>query len=111
MQQFNLEDPYERYILFSAIAIAITYLIYVIEKIRKYIKNKKIKKYNYQKNKRQKENKEAASRWKAKTINQPDPEMFSNEPLTYEKAEELKTKAYNRKYHDFIQAQWDELNK
>ncbi len=73
--------------------------------------NKKIKqpkgfkKYKYRKNERIDLNKQATSRWKAKTKNKLDPEMFSNEPLTYEKAGQLKTKAYNRKYHDYIQAQ------
>lgn len=65
---------------------------------------KGFKKYKYRKNERQLQNEAAAKRWKQKTKSYRDTGMISNEPLDYEKAKNLK-------YHDYIQAQWDELNK
>lgn len=93
--------------IFFFIAALIIYLIIrFIKAIQEGHKRRIYRSYNYQKRKREKENRIARKRFQEKTgtNNNYDPEMFSNEPLDFEKAENLKYKAY-------IQAQWDEINK
>lgn len=91
----------------NEISIYATFIVFIIGLIIWIVPKKdKTKNWNYRKIQRKEENKKAAEKYKNRV--QPykgyDPEMFSNEPLDFEKAK-------NMKYRAYTQAQWDELKK
>ncbi|MBO4857889.1 MAG: hypothetical protein J5527_05195 [Treponema sp.] len=103
LENFEYIDPeYADYYFLTIILIVLLIVIFtkVIQIIINYIKErqneKKSKKWNYRVIKRKKENIKAKQKYKEKV--QPyknyDPEMFSNEPLDFEKAGNLKYKAH-----------------
>lgn len=81
------------------IIITILFIMISINKIR-------MKIYEYKISRPTKEQIKRKEEWKRKLNqkNKIDPEMFSNEPLDYEKAK-------NMKYRAYTQAQWNELKK
>lgn len=101
---FDIEyiDPAEADFYFGIILFIIVTIIFIMININKI----RIKYYEYKINKPSKNQLKRQKEWKRKlnTKNKIDPEMFSNEPLDYEKAK-------NMKYKGYTQAQWDELKK
>ena len=98
----NIEyiDPAEADFYFGVILFMIVTIVFIMININKI----RMKIYENRINKPTKEQLKRKREWKRKIKekNKIDPEMFSNEPLDYEKTKNLK-------YKDYIEQQWKEL--
>ncbi len=98
-KNINFDDAYILFVIIVIIAGLIKYIYLYIQDKKQ---NNSFIKYNYRKKRRKKQSQKAIKQYNE--YKNYDPEMFSNEPLDFEKTK-------NMKYRAYTQAQWDEIKK